>query len=74
MAQITITYPDAVEAVLQRAQAEYGAEVVTDLLVNWLKDRQGHQDEADKKAFRAKFDSLDAGKQKQVLDILDGKK
>ena len=73
MAQITITYPDAVEAVLQRAQAEHGAGVLTDLLVNWIKDRQRHQEEVDRLSFKTKYEALPSGKRKQVDDLLDGK-
>ena len=40
MASVTITYPDALQPVLARAQAEHGATVIDDLVVNWLKDRE----------------------------------
>lgn len=47
MAQLIIIYPDALEPVLQRAQVEHGPNVATDLLVNWLKDRDRVQEDAD---------------------------
>lgn len=70
MAQITITYPDALEPILQRAQAEHGVGVATDLLVNWLQDRALNQREADGKIRQAKYDALPANRRKAVDDLL----
>ena len=52
MATLTITYPDALASVLARAQAEHGPDVVTDLVVNWLKDRERVFDDQDIAAVR----------------------
>ena len=40
MATLTITYPDALQSVLAEALVRHGPEVVNDLVVNWLKDRE----------------------------------
>ena len=53
MATITIPYPDALTSVLARAQAEYGATVIDDLVTNYLRDRERVFDDQDIAAVRA---------------------
>ena len=52
MASLTVLYPDALEPTLQRALAEHGPDVVADLVVNWLKDRERVFDDQDIAAVR----------------------
>ena len=40
MAQVLVTYPDALATALARAQAEHGATVIDDLVTNYLRDRE----------------------------------
>ena len=44
---LTVTLTPQERAVLDRALADHGADVVRDLLTAWLTDRQRHQDDAD---------------------------
>ena len=44
---LTVTLTPQERAVLDRALADHGADVVRDLFTAWLTDRQRHQDDAD---------------------------
>ena len=43
---LTVTLTPQERATLDRALADHGATVLRDLLVNWLADRERHQDDA----------------------------
>lgn len=52
MATLTLTYPDALDPTLQRALAQHGPNVVADLVVTWLRDRERVFEDADLVAAR----------------------
>mgnify|MGYP001570735654 FL=1 len=56
--QLILTLDDTWQPILDRALIDHGPDVVTDLVVNWLLDRQRLQRELDATAMKARVDRL----------------
>lgn len=66
MAQATVTFPDDLQPVLERALKEHGEGVLDALVTNWLLDRQRYQREADMRQNYEAFKALPADRQDAI--------
>ena len=68
---VSIVLTDAEKAVLIRAMQDHGQDVVKQIFVNWLKDREWYQEDADKTTFRQKFNALSDADKNAILALLN---
>ena len=74
MATVTATYPDALQATLDRAMATDGPTVVDYLVTNWLKDRQRMHEDLDVRDLKEKLQLLTPADRASVLADIEAKK
>ena len=68
---VSIVLTDAEKAVLIRAMQDHGQDIIKQMFVNWLKDRERYQEDADKITFRQKFNALSDADKDAVLALLN---